>query len=86
MPDLKLSERVYRCPCCGLEMDRDLNAAINLLNLLPKVPVNDGEPRSGAARPETPVERKALAVRGGGNLAAVVKPCLAEAGTCECVL
>ena len=28
--DLKLSERVYRCPACGLEIDRDLNASINL--------------------------------------------------------
>ena len=28
--DLKLSERVYKCPECGLEIDRDLNAAINL--------------------------------------------------------
>lgn len=29
-PDLKLSDRTYRCPCCGLEIDRDFNAAINL--------------------------------------------------------
>jgi len=28
--DLKLSDRVYRCPVCGLEIDRDLNAAMNL--------------------------------------------------------
>ena len=28
--DLKLRERVYRCPACGLEMDRDFNAALNL--------------------------------------------------------
>lgn len=28
--NLKLSERVYRCPVCGLEIDRDLNASINL--------------------------------------------------------
>lgn len=32
--DLKLSERVYRCDSCGLELDRDLNAAINLKNIL----------------------------------------------------
>ncbi|NLI97323.1 IS200/IS605 family element transposase accessory protein TnpB [bacterium] len=30
--ELKLSERVFRCSSCGLEIDRDLNAAINLLN------------------------------------------------------
>jgi putative transposase len=30
--DLKLSDRVYKCEKCGFEMDRDLNAAINILN------------------------------------------------------
>ena len=29
---LKLSERVYKCEECGSELDRDLNAAINLSN------------------------------------------------------
>ena len=29
----KLAEyRVFKCPTCGLEIDRDLNAAINILN------------------------------------------------------
>ena len=28
--DLKLKDRIYKCDCCGLEIDRDLNAAINL--------------------------------------------------------
>ena len=27
---MSLSERTYRCDVCGLEIDRDLNAAINL--------------------------------------------------------
>ena len=27
---LKLSERIYHCECCGLEIDRDYNASINL--------------------------------------------------------
>ena len=30
--DLKLRDRIYRCEC-GLELDRDLNAAINLKNV-----------------------------------------------------
>jgi putative transposase len=30
---LSLSDRVYRCPCCGLVLDRDLNAARNILRL-----------------------------------------------------
>ena len=29
--DLKLSERTYKCPVCGLEIDRDYNAAVNLM-------------------------------------------------------
>ncbi len=56
--ELKLSERVFHCHACRLEMDRDLNAAMNLLNL---VPVNDGGPKSGTTRLKTPVKRKALA-------------------------
>jgi putative transposase len=28
-----LSERTYKCPACGLTLDRDLNAAINLSKL-----------------------------------------------------
>ena len=30
--DLTLSDRVYRCDNCGIEIDRDLNAAMNLLS------------------------------------------------------
>lgn len=30
--DLKLHNRIYKCDKCGLEMDRDLNASINLKN------------------------------------------------------
>lgn len=30
--DLKLSDRVYRCDCCGNIIDRDVNAPINLAN------------------------------------------------------
>lgn len=33
--DLKLSDRIYKCECCGLEIDRDINAAINLANYSP---------------------------------------------------
>ena len=28
--ELKLSDRIYKCNKCGLEIDRDINAAINL--------------------------------------------------------
>ena len=30
--DLKLSDRVYHCDCCGLVIDRDYNASLNLAN------------------------------------------------------
>jgi putative transposase len=30
---LSLANRVYQCPCCGLVLDRDLNAARNILRL-----------------------------------------------------
>ena len=30
---LKLSERTYHCNECGFEIDRDLNASINILNV-----------------------------------------------------
>ncbi len=28
-----LKERVHFCPCCGLRLDRDTNAAMNILTL-----------------------------------------------------
>jgi len=30
---LKLSDRIYHCPCCSLEINRDVNAAINIKTL-----------------------------------------------------
>ncbi|WP_147382064.1 RNA-guided endonuclease InsQ/TnpB family protein, partial [Peptoclostridium sp. AF21-18] len=30
---LSLSERTYRCECCGKVIDRDFNASLNLKNL-----------------------------------------------------
>lgn len=33
--DLRLSDRIYRCDCCGLEIDRDYNASINLAKYEP---------------------------------------------------
>ena len=31
--ELKLSERSYKCECCGIEIDRDYNAAVNIKNI-----------------------------------------------------
>jgi len=34
--DMPLSVRTYDCPGCGLSIDRDLNASLNILNWEPK--------------------------------------------------
>jgi putative transposase len=54
---LGLSERVYDCDVCGLSLDRDENAAINLRRLGIKA-VADELPEG--LREVTPAERKAL--------------------------
>jgi putative transposase len=38
--DLKLSDRIYKCDVCGLEIDRDLNAALNLDKMAVSYTVN----------------------------------------------
>jgi len=30
---LKLSNRIYHCPCCGLSLNRDVNASLNILTV-----------------------------------------------------
>ena len=32
----RLSDRIYKCENCGNEIDRDLQASVNLLNLIKK--------------------------------------------------
>ncbi len=36
-PELRLDERVFICESCGFELDRNLNAAINLKYYVPRV-------------------------------------------------
>ena len=31
--ELKLSERSYKCECCGIEIDRDYNVALNIKDI-----------------------------------------------------
>ena len=52
---LKLSERVFRCDCCGVVLDRDYNAALNLRNLC------KSDKKIGRGSPElTPLDLTAL--------------------------
>jgi len=73
---LSLSERDFHCECCGNIIDRDLNAAINILNeglrILNKI---------GAVSPElTPMDKKALIDSD------INETILAEVGISECSL
>ena len=62
---LKLSDRIYHCSSCGLIIDRDMDAAINIRNM--------GLIKVGRGTPEfTPVET--------GALSAMVTP-VAETGS-----
>jgi putative transposase len=58
---LPLSERVYRCSTCGLVMDRDVNAARNLLQLAAsgaeRINACEGTVRPGLAR-QGPVKQE----------------------------
>jgi len=65
---LPLAERVYTCECCGLVMDRDVNAARNLLKLAASG-AESLNARGGAVRPGTagraPQKREPGAPYGG---------------------
>ncbi|HEX8867587.1 MAG TPA: zinc ribbon domain-containing protein, partial [Lentzea sp.] len=49
---LRLSERTFRCAWCGLVLDRDLNAARNLAQLVDDVADRTSSPSCGATRNE----------------------------------
>jgi putative transposase len=73
---LSLSERTFDCDDCGVSLDRDENAAINLRRLgLAQLPVD--------RREETPAERKALAPASASAKPASVKQEATAGGTCR---
>ena len=65
----KLDVRIHMCPCCGLTVDRDVNAAINILHrgwTGHPVPAKDESPTAmigGEARTETFTDRSAGSLR-----------------------
>ena len=63
--DLALSERVYVCPECGLEIDRDLNAALNLKFLAVSSTVSACGEDVSPAKP--PGARQAVSVKQESN-------------------
>ena len=69
-PTLPLSERTYRCEHCGLVLDRDRNAAINLARLGETHPPGETSPAGSgpvAGRAATRKTRPAHAATAGGR-------------------
>ena len=68
-PTLPLSERTYHCPHCGLALDRDRNAAINLARLGARPPDKPGPAGSGpvAGRGATRETKPATAGEAAGD-------------------
>jgi putative transposase len=62
--DLTLSDRTYKCGSCDLEIDRDLNAAINLRDLAGSSPVTA---RGEAVSPVEPLARQAVSMKQESN-------------------
>lgn len=68
--ELALSQRIYTCDACGIEIDRDLNAATNLEHLAASSAVPAcGEERSGVVR-KPRVKRSSLKQEPDNKLAA----------------
>jgi putative transposase len=60
--DLKLSERTWTCPSCGMLLDRDVNAAINIhTEGLKVVAAGQTETKNARGEPVRPSTRARLA-------------------------
>jgi IS605 OrfB family transposase len=75
-PKLSLSERTFVCEACGLVIDRDLNAAINLAQLVERTVAGSGpETRNGRG-----ADRKTRPGLAGGCEASTPHPALVGVG------
>jgi transposase len=76
---LPLAERTFRCEACGLQMDRDLNAARNLARLVQSVARSGWETQTarGADRKSQPAGQVAVKREAGTG------PCPGETGTVQ---
>jgi putative transposase len=82
---LSLSERTYRCEHCGLEIDRDLNAALNLAALAMRVAGSGPETQNAQPRPPnrgcTENPRKTRPARATGRPRSPHRPPADQTGT-----
>lgn len=66
---LRLSERTFTCDQCDLVLDRDLNAARNLAQLVSEVTAGTSSPSCGATRNEPAGNPRKTALRGAAGTA-----------------
>ncbi len=65
---LRLSQRVYRCAACGLDLDRDVNAAVNIATHAVAVASDTGETQNARRDPApapTPVGKRRQVTEAG---------------------
>jgi len=59
--ELKLSDRIFKCPLCGFRIDRDLNAAINILKRAIEILLESLSPSAGQVEYRREMARVRLA-------------------------
>jgi putative transposase len=79
---LALAERTYHCQACGLVIDRDRNAAINLARLSEHAPSVEGRPAgSGPVAGRGATRKTPPGGAGGDETSTRHQPALGKTGT-----